>query len=237
MSVGNVKKTYTDFHIKHRSNHLYPTEWVIRTMLGNYPELQLDRTGYLGGKALDLGFGDGRNMSLLNNCGLSVYGVETSGETVEMVNAAMAELNINVTLKVGSNSHIPFEDKLFDYVLACASSYYVDEEDTFSDNLDEITRVLKPGGYFIANFPAVTGIKEIPELFILENATRTDDGHTIIANDRYGLRNGYKFKVFHSKEEIVDFLSPLYDHISVGYCFDNFYGVQINTYIVTARKK
>jgi SAM-dependent methyltransferase len=237
MTVENVKETYTDFHLKHRSNHLYPTEWVIRTMLGNYPELKLDRSKYKGGKVLDLGFGDGRNMSLLNNCGLDVHGVEITNETVGMVNKAMADLNIDVTLKVGANAHIPYDDRFFDYILASGSCYYIDGNETFNDNLNEITRVLKPGGYFITNFPAITDIKGIPELYILKGSTPTADGHTIIQNDVYGLRNGYKFKVFHSKEEIVGILSPLYEDISVGYCFDNYYGIQINTYIVTAKKK
>lgn len=234
--VDNVKQTYTDFHLKKKSNHLYPTEWVIRTMLGNYANLKYDRSRYAGGKILDLGFGDGRNMPLLHNCGLDIYGVETTQDTVDMVTGAMANLGIPTTLKVGANDSIPFEDNYFDYVLASAACYYIDKNGTFNDNITEITRVLKPGGYLIANFPAFTELP-IPNNFILNGAIPTDDGHVIITSDVFGLRNGYKFKPFHSEQEIKDTLSGLYEDISTGYTFDNYYGLQQNLYIATAKKK
>ncbi|MES2701976.1 MAG: class I SAM-dependent methyltransferase [Bacteroidota bacterium] len=234
--VENVKQTYTDFHLKKQSNHLYPTEWVIRTMLGTYPELKYDRSKYKGGKILDLGFGDGRNMPLLHNCGLDISGVEITQETVDMVTGAMSNMGIPTTLRVGDNANIPFEDNIFDYVLACASCYYIDKNGTFNDNLTEITRVLKPGGFLIANFPAFTDLP-IPNNFILNDTIPAEDGHVIITSDVFGIRNGYKFRPFRSVEDIVQTFSPLYDDISTGYTFDNYYGLQQNLYIMTAKKK
>lgn len=204
-------------------------------MLGNYPRLKYDRSRYAGGKILDQGFGDGRNMPLLHNCGLEIYGVETTQETVDMVTSSMNQLGISATLKVGTNAHIPFEDNFFDYVLACASCYYIDKNGTFEDNLAEITRVLKPGGHIIANFPAFTDIS-IPPNFILRDSSPTEDGHVIINSDPFGIRNGYKFKAFHSEKEIAETFSSRYEDISLGYTFDNYYGLQQNLYILTARK-
>lgn len=234
--VEDVKKSYTDFHLRKKSNHLYPTEWVIRTMLGNYPNLKYDRSMYEGGKILDLGFGDGRNMPLLHNCGLNIYGVETTEDTVNMVTEVMSQLNIATTLKVGSNTNIPFEDGFFDYVLASASCYYIDKNATFEDNLKEIARVIKPGGYLIANFPGFTDIN-MPQNYILKDAIHLGDGHVIIQNDVFGIRNGYKFRPMHSPEDLVNTLSPYFEDISVGYCFDDFYGLQHNLYISTAKRK
>lgn len=234
--VEDVKKSYTDFHLKKKSNHLYPTEWVIRTMLGNYPGLKYDRSKYQGGKILDLGFGDGRNMPLLHNCGLDISGVETTQETVDMVTGAMSELGIKTDLRVGSNASIPFEDNYFDYILACAACYYIDKNGTFEDNLAEISRVLKPGGYFIANFPAFSDLP-IPNNFILNDAIPAGDGHVIIKHDPFGIRDGYKFRPFSSEQEIADVFSSRYDDICTGYTFDNYYGLQQNLYIATARKK
>lgn len=236
MIENNVQKSYTDFHLKKKSSHLYPTEWVIRTMLGNYPGLTLDRSKYQGGNALDLGFGDGRNMTILHNCGMKVHGVETTQDTVNMVQASLESIGINPVLKVGSNSNIPFEDNYFDYILASASCYYIDNNGTFADNLKEIVRVLKPGGFFIANFPAFTDIN-VPVNFILENAEPTEDGHVIIHNDVFGIRNGYKFKAFYSQDELREILSEYFDPISIGYCFDDFYGLQHNLYISASQKK
>lgn len=235
--MEDVKKTYSQFHKKNSSNHLYPTEWVIRTMLGNYPELKLDRSKYKGGKILDIGFGDCRNMPLLNNCGLDIYGVEITDETVSLGYDTLKGLNIDAQLKVGSNSSIPFEDNYFDYILSCASCYYVDEGNIFEDNLKEITRVLKPGGYFIANFPAFSNSLGIADNFILKNCISAENGHVIIKGDVFNLRNGYKFKVFHSNEDLVKTFSNSFTDISIGDCFDNYFGLQINAQLLVAKKK
>lgn len=235
--MENVKNKYTQFHLKKASRHLYPTEWVIRTMLGSYPQLKLDKSNYQGGKILDLGFGDGRNLSLLYNCGLHVYGVEITEETVELGKKNMEMLEVTAELKVGSNMEIPYDDHFFDYILASSSCYYVDGDATFDDNMNEIKRVLKPGGSFIANFPAFIDNDKIPVSFILENAKRIENDHVIIQNDIYGIRNGYKFKVFDSREKIESYFSMDFHNISVGVCLDNYYGVEINQYLLTAQKK
>jgi SAM-dependent methyltransferase len=234
---NNIKEEYTNFHIRKKSNHLYPTEWVIRTMLGSYPELKLDKSRYQGGKILDLGFGDGRNMKLLSNCGLKIHGVEITQETVDLCYKSLAMLQVEAELKVGSNTNIPFEAEYFDYILASSSCYYLDSDNTFNDNMQEIKRVLKKGGSFIANFPAFIVNDKIAPSFILENAERLNDGHVIVRNDIYGLRNGYKFKTFDSKQGLLDYFSNDFQNISIGLCIDNYYGVQINVFFITAQKK
>jgi len=235
--IKDVKKEYTEFHKKRASIHNYPTEWVIRTMLGTYPMLRLDKSNYKDGKILDLGFGDCRNMSLLNNCGLEIFGVETTQETIDFGYEILNRQNIKAELRIGSNHHIPFDDSYFNYVLASSSCYYIDDSSSFSDNLLEIARVLKDGGSFIANFPAIVPYAGVATSFILENAIALDDNHVIIQSDIYGIRNGYKFKIFKSEEEIQTALNDKFENISIGLCMDNYYGVQINYFIVTAQKK
>ena len=233
----DVKNEYTKFHLNKESKHNYPTEWVIRTMLGNYPELTLDRSKYPGGNILDLGFGDGRNMQLLNNCGLNISGVEITEETCTLVTEKLKKINIAADLRVGTNTKIPFDNDMFDYVLASSSCYYVDSGTTFKDNLNEISRVLRKGGYLVANFPVFTpDIKMIEESFILKDCKHTEDGHIIIHNDIYGIRNGYKFKAFGDEQDLKESLSVQFEDICIGKLYDHYYGVQINTLIVTCRK-
>jgi SAM-dependent methyltransferase len=121
--------------------------------------------------------------------------------------------------------------------LASSSCYYLDEDNTFDDNMREINRVLKKGGSFIANLPAFIDNDKIPQNFILENAEHLEDGHVIIRNDIYGLRNGYKFKTFDSKQGVLDYFSKDFQNISIGLSMDNYYGVQINSIFITCRKK
>ena len=114
--MGNVKKTYSDFHKAKQSGHVYPTEWVIRTILGKYPDLNLDKTKYKGAVLLDLEFGDCRNMPLLQNCEFDIYGVEISDEIVSMAENKISDLGISATLKKGTNSDIPFDTDFFSYL-------------------------------------------------------------------------------------------------------------------------
>jgi len=228
--MENVKNTYTAFHQSKLPNHTYPTEWVIRTFLGKYPLLNLDKNWFPSSKILDLGFGDCRNMPLLKNCGFEIHGVEISKPIIELANAKLAHLGITAKLSVGSNVNIPYPKNEFDYLLACHSCYYIDAGSTFSDNLLEMARVIKPGGVILASLPA-------PDNFILKDSEPLTDGHVIIKNDIYGLRNGYIFRTFESKAEVEKTFSPYFDNIKVCHCMENFWGVQINYFLIAGNKK
>lgn len=228
--MHDVKDSYTAFHASHNPTHIYPSEWVIRTLLGKYPQLNLDKRKYAGARILDMGFGDGRNWPLLNNVGFDIYGVEITEKILTLGRERAEKLRIPVTLKPGTNSAIPFEDNFFDYILASSSCYYVDKGETFSDNLSEYTRVLKPGGILLATLPAPGGS-------ILEGCVELGDGHVEIQNDPWGLRNGYVFRSFESKEDLIGTFSSYFENFSVGLCCDNYYGVQINMYLLVCYKK
>lgn len=228
--MQNVQQTYSDFHRSKQGVHVYPTEWVIRTFLGKYPDLDLDKTRYKDANLLDLGFGDCRNMPLLNNCFFKIHGVEISEEIISLAESKLAALGISAILKKGTNTNIPFGDGFFDYILACHSCYYVDKNTSFRHNLAEIARVLKGGGVFIASLPA-------PDNFILKDCIRQDDGHVVITNDIYNLRNGYIFRTFENEEEVRRTFEPFFRDISVCRCEDNFWGVQINFFIIAGIRK
>src|SRR5262249_12352167 len=147
------KESYTAFHVSQNPAHVYPSEWVIRTLLGKYPRLNLDKTKYRGAKMLDVGFGDGRNWPLFHNVGFQVYGVEITEDIIALGRERARSLGINATIKLGSNSAIPFDNEFFDYVLASSSMYYVDKDTTFRDNLAEYSRVMKPGATLLATLP------------------------------------------------------------------------------------
>lgn len=99
--MDNLNNSYTIGHTKN-SKHLYTTEWIFRTMLGNYLDLKFDKSQNNGGKVLDLGFGDGRNFHLLQNIGLEIYGIEITNQIVDLVKNKMNALNINSNLTVGT---------------------------------------------------------------------------------------------------------------------------------------
>lgn len=222
--------TYTDFHKSKSSKHIYPTEWVIRTFLGKYPNLHLSKVPYSGLKILDLGFGDCRNMPLLKNCDFDIYGVEISDEIIALAKEKLRHLRISAMLSKGSNSNIPFNEGFFDYLLACHSCYYIDDKTTFEDNIKEMAKVLKKDGVLVASLPA-------PDNFILQNCDQLEDGHVIIRNDIYGLRNGYVFKTFADEDDVKKNFDKHFKNITVCHCLDNFWGVQINYFLVKGEKR
>ncbi len=234
--MKNVIQSYTAFHKSKSSRHLYPTEWLIRTLLGSYPQLDFDNSKFSNSKLLDIGFGDGRNFRLFDNCGVDIYGIEISKDICDLAYEKF-ENQIKLELRVGRNSSIPFENNFFDFVVASSSCYYVDEGTVFDDNINEVNRVLKSGGWFIANFPVFNvEFSNLKETFILEGSKMLENGHVLIYNDIYGLRNGYTFWAPKNKEDIVNMLQDRFAKFSFSLLLDNFYGVQINTIVVVCQK-
>ena len=108
--------------------------------------------------------------------------------------AEMQALGVEADLRVGRNHAIPYSDGFFDTVLACHACYYIDPGTRFDDNLREIARVLRPAGAFIFSAPIGTS-------YIMAGAKDIGDGHMEIANDPYGVRNGYVLRKFDSEAE------------------------------------
>ena len=229
MEDKNITSAYSKYYSLRKSDHMYPVEFVVRSFLGNYPRLSLDKSKYAGALILDLGFGDGRNMPLLHNLGFEIYGLEISEEINRLVASRLKKLGIPAILKIGRNVSIPFDDNLFQYVLACHSCYYVDEGTTFDDNLREIHRVLAPNGIFICSLPMC-------DTYILKRAEQLSDGHYRITKDPYDLRNGTIFRAFENENEIIKAFRKYFCEFSIGFCDDEFYGIRQKVWIVVCKK-
>jgi SAM-dependent methyltransferase len=220
---------YGAFYRRRDPVDVYPVEFVVRAFLGNYPRLKANKEAYSAKRILDLGFGDGRNMPLLSNLGMHVFGVETSQEICDLAQARMQRLGVNVTLHVGRNRSIPHDDATFDAVLACHSCYYVDPGSRFADNLREIGRVLKPQGSFIFSAPMGTS-------YIFRGARDHGDAHMEVVEDPYGIRNGVILKKFDRELEIKDALAPTFTDFAIGSCRNDFWGIEEHVWIVVCRK-
>jgi putative glycosyltransferase len=225
-----IKEHYADFYSKRNPSKVYPVEFVVRTLLGTYPGLKLDRSIFHGAKILDLGFGDGRNMPLLHDLGFEIYGVEISDKICRLTKERMEHLGVPVRLAIGNNSHLPFGNETFDFVLACHSCYYVNPGESFEDNLREITRVLRSAGHFVFSLAKT-------DSYVLNNAEPLGKGLYRITQDPCGVRNGSLFRAFASKQEILDELSIFFSDFSLGLCENDFYGIYEKVWIGTCLKK
>lgn len=228
--MEQLNKAYNQYYAEEKRLHVYPVEFVVRTFLGKYPNLRLEQAEFAGKRILDLGYGDGRNMPLLFNLGFDIAGVEITDEINRLAEARLATLGIPAVLKTGHNSRIPFADKFFHYVLACHACYYVNEGESFADNLKEINRVLDSQGMFVCSLP-------FNDTYILQGAEKLSNGHYRIQHDPYGLRNGTIFRAFANEDEVEQELSEYFTDFRIGFCDDNFYGIHQKVWIVTCWKK
>ena len=208
---------------------MYPVEFVVRAFLGSYPRLPRDIGEREGRRVLDIGFGDGRNMPLLANLGMEIYGTEISQEICDRTSARLERLGIRIDARVGKNHQLPFDDAFFDEVLACHSCYYIEPGTNFNDNAAEMGRVLKPRGRCVLSVPMSSS-------YILRGAGDLGEGHMQITNDPYGVRNGYVLKAFGSAEDIERTLSPWFVDFRVGACRSDWWGIEEHVWIVVCNR-
>lgn len=225
---AQIDSSYELFYSKRDGLRVYPTEFVVRTFLANYPSLQFCKPT-AGDKVLDVAFGDGRNTVFLCEQGYSVYGIEIAEGIVRQTEERLTKLGHQADLRVGRNTKIPFDDGYFDYVLACHCCYYCDEGENFSDNMKEYARVIKPGGWLIASV-ANSGF------YIFKDALSVGDGSMRIQADPYGNRDGYRLHGFSTKKQIEAYLSPWFEHFSFGSADNDYYGVNERVFWVVCQK-
>ncbi|MBL6720036.1 MAG: class I SAM-dependent methyltransferase [Planctomycetes bacterium] len=112
-----------------------------------------------GMRVLDAGCGGGRNARWLVEQGAEVHGVDRNPEALER---AAEHLGLGPErLQVADLEALPFEAAAFDAVLCCAVLHFAADHGAFERMLDELVRVLRPGGVLFARLATRTGIEEL----------------------------------------------------------------------------
>lgn len=113
-------------------------------------------------RVLDAGCGDGRNVEFLLRQGVECFGVDLDGRAIRRVTARAAALAPGLTpdhFQVAELDRLPFDDGSMDAVLASAVLHFASDADHFTRMVDELWRVLAPGGLFFARLASTIGIE------------------------------------------------------------------------------
>jgi len=124
---------------KGRSDWIEPEVFVVETIAC------LKKRGVQ--MVLDLGCGVGRHSILLAKAGFYVHAVDASPTAVEYAARQASQNEVEIQTKIAGMTKIPFENNIFDYLLAWNVIYHGDLSIVLQ-SLSEILRVLKPGGLF-----------------------------------------------------------------------------------------
>jgi SAM-dependent methyltransferase len=125
-----------------------------------------------GMRVLDAGCGGGRNLVYLLGSGLDVWGVDTSPSAIQATKGLAARLAAGESPPVGSAGPpserfrvapveaMPFADAAFDVVLSSAVLHFARDEVHWEAMVDDMWRVLAPGGLLFARLASTIGIEE-----------------------------------------------------------------------------
>lgn len=113
---------------------------------------------------LDLGCGTGRNANYIADLGNTVIGIEISKTAIDIAKKRAAAIGVNVDYRIGDiGVSYQIDDSSVDIILDVTSSNSLDEKGR-EVYLQEMARVLKPGGYVFVRALAKDGNKNVKNL-------------------------------------------------------------------------
>jgi tellurite methyltransferase len=128
-----------------------------------------------GMRMLDAGCGSGRNLVYFLRSGYDVCGVDESEEAIAQIRrlaSTLAQLSSAETpgpltsdsFRVEPIERMSFADADFDVVLSSAVLHFARDEEQWHAMLNEMWRVLKPGGILFARLASTIGMEDKVEL-------------------------------------------------------------------------
>jgi len=146
--------------IKNYWNRKQPSEWYSKNEYGTkeyYNEVEQRRynyfcpyipinaefTDYKGKKVLEVGVGMGTDLKQYAKNGALCYGTDLTEGAIDETQKHLAVYGLNANLQVMDAENLEFEDNTFDLVYSFGVLHHTPDT---QKSIDEIYRVLKPGG-------------------------------------------------------------------------------------------
>ena len=115
-------------------------------------------------RVLDAGCGDGRNLIYFLQRGFTCFGIDRDPgaiRTVRHLAAALAPDLSDENFQAGELEALPWEPASVDAVICSAVLHFADDGTHFGRALEEMWRVLAPGGLFFSRLASNIGLESI----------------------------------------------------------------------------
>lgn len=115
-------------------------------------------------RVLDAGCGDGRNLIWLLQHGFECYGVDSEPSAVDVVRHTASRLAPQLPLTnfaVADLVDLPYPDAFMHVVICSAVLHFANDEAHFATMVNEMWRVLAPGGLLFARLTSNIGLEPV----------------------------------------------------------------------------
>jgi SAM-dependent methyltransferase len=125
----------------------YPPEHVVRFVARAFSGVR-DRSSI---RLLEIGCGPGANIWFMAREGYSVCGIDGSATAIARARQRLTDEGLMADLQIGDYAQLPWPDSTFDGAIENVS-LYCNPSAAIELALNEVHRVLRPGGPFLSSF-------------------------------------------------------------------------------------
>lgn len=139
-----------------------------------------------GMRVLDAGCGSGRNLVYFLRNGYEVFGVDQAEEAISQTSRFAAVLAPHLptdNFRAEAVERMSFADAGFDVVLSSAVLHFARDEAQWQVMVNEMWRVLKPGGIFFARLASTIGIEDSVKLIEGRRYTLPDGSDRFLVDE------------------------------------------------------
>jgi SAM-dependent methyltransferase len=118
-------------------------------------------------KLLDVGCGNGRNLVFFLRNGFEVFGFDRDRRSILLVQRMAAQIRPDLPMSnfvSGEITELPYAASSFDALICNAVLHFANDERHFDSMIDEIWRVLSPGGLFFCRLASSIGLASAKSL-------------------------------------------------------------------------
>ena len=225
----SAKESWTRDIAKSLQQGNLPAQGLVRILKGKYPKLSsLPSTG----SALDIGCGDARNATFLDEFGFNVTGIEISENTITELKEAFPHINF----QVGLNSNTKQASSAFDLIVSWHAAYYLGaNEITMVDVFSEFYRVVRKtkSSRLIISVPMGTSFIYAGCGLLSKNSQYEC---VEIKNDPFAIRNGETLAKFNSIEGLISCLADAkWTDFEIGEEKGDWFGLQYDWWTIVCR--